>query len=240
MNISIQPNATAADEAAANVLASWLTSPAVRTVMLASGNTPIELYRRIAGRKLPLKHLTIFALDEYVGVPLEEPRNTANLLRHAAVEPWGVPPTQFFSVSSLEANALASIQRHERRITDAGGLDVLVLGLGQNGHLAFNEPGSAENSVGRVLDLEPISIEANRKWFGGRYAPAKGATVGLQTILAARHILIMAYGAHKTAAVKAMVEGPRSPRCPASFLQGHPAVHVFLDGAAASGLKRKS
>jgi len=240
MNLSIHQTAPLADAAAATLLAGWLTSPGGRTVMLASGNTPIELYRRIAARRLPLKHLILFALDEYVGVPLEEPRNTANLLRRAAVEPWAIPPTQFFSVSSLETNALESIQRHERRIADAGGLDVLVLGLGQNGHLAFNEPGSAENSVGRVLDLEPISIEANRHWFGGQYAPARGATVGLQTILAARHILIMAYGAHKTAAVKAMIEGPRSTHCPASFLQGHPQVHVFLDAAAAGGLQRKS
>src|SRR5262245_7495983 len=237
MKLSIHPAAATADQAAADTLATWLKSPGVRTVTLASGNTPIELYRRIAERQLPLKHLTIFALDEYVGVPLDEPRNTANLLRRAAMEAWGIPPTQFFSVSSLEANALASIQRHERRIADAGGLDVLVLGLGQNGHLAFNEPGSAEDSVGRVLDLETISIEANRKWFGGKYAPAKGATVGLQTILAARHILIMAYGAHKTAAVKTMVEGPRSTSCPASFLQGHPAVQVFVDKPAAAALR---
>ena len=239
MNLSIHPSATAADKAAADTLAAWLTNPGVRTVMLASGNTPIELYRRIAERKLPLKHLTIFALDEYVGVPLDEPRNTANLLRRAAVEPWGIPPTQFFSVSSLESDALAGIRRHERRIVDAGGLDVLVLGLGQNGHLAFNEPGSAEDSVGRVLDLEPISIEANRKWFGGKYAPAQGATVGLQTILAARRILIMAYGPHKTAAVKAMVEGPRTSSCPASFLQGNSRVEVFLDTAAAAALQQK-
>lgn len=240
MNLSVHATTTAADAAAADLLAAWLNSPGIRTVMLASGNTPIELYRRIANRRLPLKHLTLFALDEYVGVPLDEPRNTANLLRSAAANAWGIPPTQFFSVSSLEPDALASIQRHERRIADAGGLDVLVLGLGQNGHLAFNEPGSAENSVGRVLDLEPISIEANRKWFGGQYAPAKGATVGLQTILAARHILIMAYGPHKTAAVKAMMEGPRSTSCPASFLQNHSDAHVFLDAEAASGLERKS
>jgi glucosamine-6-phosphate deaminase len=240
MNLSIHPTAASADEAAANLLAGWLTNPGVRNLMLASGNTPIELYRRIAERKLPLKHLTLFALDEYVGVPLDEPRSTANLLRRAAVEAWGIPPAQFFCVSSLEADALASIQRHERRIAGAGGLDVIVLGLGQNGHLAFNEPGSAPDSVGRVLDLETISIDANRKWFGGKYAPAKGATVGLKTILAARRVLIMACGAHKTAAVKAMVEGPRGSQCPASFLQDHPDAQVFLDEAAASGLNRIS
>lgn len=239
MNLSIHSNSAAADEAAANLLAGWLTSPGVRTLMLASGNTPVDLYRRIAGRKLALKHLTVFALDEYVGVPLDEPRNTANLLRRAAVEPWGIPPTQFFSVSSLEADALASIQRHERRIEEASGLDVIVLGLGQNGHLAFNEPGSAPDSAGRLLALETISIEANRKWFGGKYAPAKGATVGLKTILAARRVMIQAYGAHKTAAVKAMLEGKVGPHCPASFLQQHPNTHVFLDDSATAQLTRK-
>ena len=236
MNLSIHSTAAVADEAATNLLAAWLSSPGVRTLMLASGNTPIELYRRIAERKLPLKHLTVFALDEYVGVPLDEPRNTANLLRRAAVEAWGIPPTQFFNVSSLETDALASIQRHERRIEEAGGLDVIVLGLGQNGHLAFNEPGSAPDSVGRVLDLEAISIEANRKWFGGKYAPAKGATVGMKTILASRRVMIQAYGAHKTAAVKAMVEGKVGSPCPASFLQQHPSVHVFLDAEAAAAM----
>jgi len=237
MNVSTHPTAVIADEAAANLLANWLTSQGVRTLMLASGNTPIELYRRIAERKLPLKHLTVFALDEYVGVPLDEPRNTANLLRRAAVEAWGIPPTQFFSVSSLESEAPASIQQHERRIAEVGGLDVIVLGLGQNGHLAFNEPGSEPDSSGRVLDLETISIEANRKWFGGEYAPAKGVTVGLKTILAARQVVIQAYGPHKTAAVKAMVEGKVGSHCPASFLQQHSNVHVFLDAAAAASLK---
>jgi 6-phosphogluconolactonase/glucosamine-6-phosphate isomerase/deaminase len=113
-----------------------------------------------------------------------------------------------------------------------------VLGLGQNGHWGFNEPGSGEHSVARVLDLDPISTEANRKWFDGDYAPSRGVTVGMKTILAARRVLIMAYGAHKTEAVKAMVEGPRTEKCPASLLQGHTAVKVFLDEAAAAALER--
>ena len=239
MNLSIHPTAAAADEAAADVLAGWLTNPGIRTLMLASGNTPIDLYRRIAERKLSLKHLTIFALDEYVGVPLDESRNTANLLRRAAVEAWGIAPAQFFNVSSIESDALASIQQHERRIAEAGGLDAIVLGLGQNGHLAFNEPGSAPDSAGRVLDLETISIEANRKWFDGKYAPAKGVTVGLKTILTARRVLIQAYGSHKTAAAKAMIEGKVGPHCPASFLQNHPNTRVFLDHQAAAALNRR-
>lgn len=239
MNVSVHPTAAAANAAAADLLARWLTAPSVRNVMLAAGNTPLELYRLIGERQLPLRHLNVFALDEYVGVPLDEPRNCANLIRRTAVAPWGLPPTRYFTVSSLESDALASVQRHERRIADAGGLDVVILGLGQNGHLGFNEPGSTEDSAARVLDLDPISIEANRQWFGGDYAPARGVTVGLATILAARRVLILAFGAHKTAAVAAMRSGRRDARCPASFLQGHREVNVFLDTAAAGGKARR-
>ncbi len=239
MNLSIHPNSELANLAATDWLASRLTNPAIRNVMVAAGNTPLELYRRIAERGLNLSHLNVFALDEYVGVPFDEPRNCANLLRQRVAEAWNIPPAQFFTISSLEAQALTSVQMHERRVAQAGGLDLIVLGLGQNGHLGFNEPGSAEDSGARVLNLESISVAANRKWFGGDYAPSKGVSAGLRTILAARHVLLMAYGPHKTAAVQAMVEGPRCERCPASFLQGHPDAQVFLDEAAAAGLKTR-
>jgi len=238
MNPVIHPDADSANAAAAILLGDWLTRPGVRNVMLAAGNTPLELYRRVGERRLPLKHLRVFALDEYVGVPREEPRNCANLIRRTAVEPWGVPLDRYASVSSSESEALASVIAHERRIEAEGGLDVIVLGLGQNGHLGFNEPGSAEDSPARELELETISIEANRKWFGGDYAPAKGVTVGMKTILAARRVLVLAYGAHKANAVRTMVSGARSPACPASLLRGHPEVTLFLDPAAAAGLVR--
>jgi glucosamine-6-phosphate deaminase len=205
--------------------------------MLAGGNTPLELYRLMAERRLPLGHLRVFSLDEYVGVPADEPRNCANLIRRTAVEPWGIPPAQYAWVSSVAAEAEASVKAHEAIIERAGGLDVLVLGLGQNGHLGFNEPGTAEDAGARIVDLEAVSVEANRRWFGGRFAPSKGATVGMKTLLAARRILVLAFGAHKAAAVKAMVQGPRGPACPASWLQGHPMVTVVLDAAAAGHLR---
>ena len=291
MNFSIHANADAANRAAADLLWKWLAAPETRNVMVAAGNTPLELYWAIGerakalapsksgrglphsksfanseglgervsvlecgsplplsppatqtpheGKSLSFGRLNIFMLDEYVGVPLEEPRNCANLLRRSVVEAWGIPSAQYFTVSSLESDALQSVRAHERRIEQAGGLDVIILGLGQNGHLGFNEPGSAEESGARMLDLQPISIEANRKWFGGDYAPAKGATVGLKTILAARHVIVLAYGSHKTSAVAAMVEGKRGAQCPASFLQGHRDTHLFLDQAAAAGLHQR-
>ncbi|MDX1951323.1 MAG: glucosamine-6-phosphate deaminase [Verrucomicrobiota bacterium] len=236
MNIVLHPNAEQANTAAARLLLDWLLPPSTRNVMVAAGNTPLELYRKVGEQQRQLSHLNIFALDEYVGVPLEEPRNCANLIRRSVIESWRIPPAQYHSVSSLEQDALQSVAQHERRIAAFGGLDVIILGLGQNGHLGFNEPGSASDSVGRLLDLQPISIEANRKWFGGDYAPSKGVTVGMKTILSARRVMILAYGPHKTAAVKAMVNGPVTAECPASFLQNHPHVRLFLDEAAAKDL----
>jgi glucosamine-6-phosphate deaminase len=240
LNISIHPTSVEANAAAADCLMAWLTRPDNRNVIVAGGNTPLGLYRLVAERRLNLSHLNVFALDEYVGVPLAEPRNCANLLRRSVAEAWSIPPAQFFAISSLESEALTSARQHADRIAKLSGLDVIVLGLGQNGHLGFNEPGSAEDSPGRLVHLDPVSIEANRKWFGGDYAPSLGVTVGLKTILGARHILIMAHGPSKVAAVNAMIEGPRSAHCPASFLQGHPDTRVFLDRSAAAGLTAKS
>jgi glucosamine-6-phosphate deaminase len=236
MHLNIHPTAAVANAAAANLLSEWLSEPGIRSIMVAAGNSPLDLYHLVSRRQLTLSHLTVYALDEYVGVPLDELRNCANLLRRTVVSPWGIPASQYFFVSSSESDAQESIRRHEQRIADAGGLDIVVLGLGQNGHLGFNEPGSAPDSPGRVLELDRISIEANRTWFDGDYAPAKGVTAGLKTILGARRIMILAYGPHKTSAVHAMVSGPVDDHCPASFLQSHPHVHAFLDREAARTL----
>src|SRR5688572_13471021 len=118
MKTSIHANADAASQAAADLLWSWLTAGETKNVMVAAGNTPLELYR-IVGKGLKdtgppkggttnLSRLNIFMLDEYVGVPLEEPRNCANLLRRSVVEAWGIPSSQYYTVSSLEHEALGS------------------------------------------------------------------------------------------------------------------------------------
>ncbi|MBL9128971.1 MAG: glucosamine-6-phosphate deaminase [Verrucomicrobiales bacterium] len=240
MNLHVAPTSIESNHAAADLLCRWLTAPSTRSIMVAAGNTPLELYRLVAERRPALAHLRVFALDEYVGVPLEEPRNCANLLRRAVADAWGIPRDRFHAVSSLASDAESSIRAHEARIAEAGGLDVIVLGLGQNGHLGFNEPGSAADSGGRLLDLEPISVEANRTWFGGVHAPRQGVTVGLRTILAARKAMILAFGPHKRTAVHAMLRGPTGPGCPASFLRDHHDTHVFLDTAAAERLRESN
>jgi glucosamine-6-phosphate deaminase len=233
MHVHVCPDAAAASLAAAAQLAEWLTAPGTRTLVAAAGNSPLELYRLIAERKLSLPELHVFALDEYVGVPTDEQRNCANLIRRTVADAWGISANRYHAVSSDPATAGQSIHDHEAKLAAFGRADVVVLGLGKNGHLGFNEPGSDPESAGRVLGLEPISVRANAEWFGGDYAPAQGVTLGLRTLLSARHILVVAFGAAKAEAVARATVGVEDPGCPASYLTRCPDVHLFLEPAAA-------
>lgn len=234
METRIYPDVTAANLAAADLLSQWLVTPAVINVMLSGGNTPLQLYSELTRRNLPLSQLKIFALDEYVGVPETHPRNCANLIRACAVHPWGVNPGNYHTISSEPEEALESVRALEAKIDNEGGLDVVVLGLGINGHIGFNEPGSSHDSEARIVNLAESSVVSNREWFRGEFAPRQGATTGIKTILAARRILLLAFGAHKRGAVHAMLRGPQSLDCPASFLQNHPDTTVILDSEAAA------
>jgi glucosamine-6-phosphate deaminase len=233
MRVHIHPDAHGASCAAADQLTEWLTASGTRTLVAAAGNSPLHLYRLIAGRKLALPDLHVFALDEYVGVPPDEPRNCAHLLRRTVADAWGIPADRYHAVSSNPALAEQSIRDHEAKLAAFGGPDVVVLGLGKNGHLGFNEPGSDPDSTGRVLDLEPISVQANTEWFGGDHAPDQGVTLGLKTLLAAKHVLVVAFGPAKADAVARALSGVEDVRCPASYLVRCRDVHFFFDRAAA-------
>ena len=180
MNVTVYPSADRASRAAAETLIGWLSN--ARSLVVAGGNSPRQLYRLVAERRPSVDHLNVFTLDEYLGVPVEHPGTCANLLRREVADAWGIPEVRFHWLSSRVEEAPAGIAEHERKLAALGGIDAIVLGLGKNGHLGFNEPGSAADSPGRVLVLTPTSIAANAEWFGGAYAPAKGVTLGLGTL----------------------------------------------------------
>lgn len=242
-NINIVPDVRifadtqSATEFAAEWLVRKLTSPEMHNIMLAGGNTPLELYASVAKRQAALSHLTVFALDEYVGVPPTESRNCSNLIYERAVKPWGIPRERYHFTSSLESEAAGSILEHERKIKAVGGLDLVILGLGKNGHIGFNEPSSEIDSEGRMVPLSETSINANREWFRGDYAPHMGVTTGMKTLLAAKNILLLAFGIPKAQAVFSMLKLPPSSLCPASYLQLHPKALIVLDEYAAVNLK---
>jgi glucosamine-6-phosphate deaminase len=237
MDVCLYPDPAQATRATADWLIEELERPTTKNVMVAGGNTPLMMYADIAGRCPRVSHLNIFALDEYVGVPPEEPRNCTNLLRRSVVEAWNIPADQYYWLTSTEADAERAIEKHEQTISAFGGLDLVILGLGRNGHIGFNEPGSAGDCNGRVVDLDDTSVEANREWFQQRYAPRKGVTTGLRILLQARRALLLAFGSIKARAVAAMLEGPQTSACPASFFQRHHNMRCVLDEPAAADLK---
>jgi glucosamine-6-phosphate deaminase len=234
MRVEVYPSADRASRAAADRLVGWLAG--ARTLVVAGGNSPRELYRLVAAQWPTVDHLKVFTLDEYLGVPVEHPGTCANLLRREVAEAWGVPAERFHWLSSGVEDAPAAIAEHERKLAALGGIDAAVLGLGKNGHLGFNEPGSAPDSPGRVVDLTPTSISANAEWFDGAYAPRKGVTLGLGALRAARRILLVAFGPPKADAVHDTVVASPREACPGSWLQRHPEAHLFLDAAAAARL----
>jgi glucosamine-6-phosphate deaminase len=234
MHVNVYPSADAASRAAAELLLGWLAG--ARTLVVAGGNSPRELYRLVAARRPPVSRLTVFTLDEYLGVPVEHPGTCANLLRREVADAWCVPAERFHWLSSRAEEAPAGIAEHERKLAAAGGIDAVVLGLGKNGHLGFNEPGSPMDAPGRVLGLTPTSVAANAEWFGGAYVPAHGVTLGLGTLLAARRVLLVAFGPAKAEAVYGTVVATPNEACPGSWLQGHLEAHLFLDDAAAARL----
>jgi glucosamine-6-phosphate deaminase len=234
MRVTVYPSTDRVGLAAADVLTGWLAG--ARTLVVAGGNSPRGLYWLVAQRRPAVENLTVFTLDEYLGVPVEHPGTCANLLRCEVADAWGVPADRFHSLSSRVEDAPAGIAEHERKLAALGGIDVAVLGLGKNGHLGFNEPGSAPDSAGRVLPLNPTSVAANAEWFSGEHAPDQGVTLGLGMLLAARRVLLVAFGRAKADAVHdAVVPAPHAG-CPASWLQRHPDAHLLLDEAAAARL----
>src|SRR5262249_55907279 len=134
MQVTVYPSPERASQAAAHELAHWLAEAS--TLVIAGGNSPREMYRNVVGFPVP-NRLHVFTLDEYLGVPIDDPRTCANLLRRGVADAWGISIERFHALSSRVDDAEAGIAEHERQLAEYGGLDAVVLGLGRNGHLGF-------------------------------------------------------------------------------------------------------
>lgn len=232
------------ESAVADMAAGLLTALVSRrpdaVLGVATGRTPqrtyAELARRASGAGRSLAGVRLFLLDEYVGLAEGDPAGyLATVLREVA-EPLGISPDH---VHGPDPSRLPeSAEEYERAISDAGGIDLQILGIGSDGHLGFNEPGSSLTSRTRIKTLTRRTRADNSAFFPGREVPRHVMTQGLGTILEARHLLLLATGESKADAVAAAVEGPLSASCPASVLQLHPHATVLLDPGAARGLRR--
>lgn len=242
MRVVIEASAEAAADCVARRLAAAIRARPDCVLGIATGRTMMPVYAKLAAlckqEDLSLARVSSFNLDEYIGVAAGESVSFRSYtLRHLAAA-TDLPAASVHAPDGAAADVFAEAERYEQAIREAGGIDLQLLGLGRNGHIGFNEPGSSLASRTRVKALSEQTLRANRADLGSP-APNAAITVGLGTILSARSCLLLAVGTAKSAAVAAMVEGPVTARVPASVLQHHPSATVLLDPGAAADLQAR-
>ena len=209
---------------------------------LATGSTPLPVYDELAARHerdgLDFSRASGFALDEYVGLPPGHPESYREVVRREFTNRVNIRPENVHGPDGAAADIPAACRAYEEAIAAAGGVDLQILGVGTDGHIAFNEPGSSFASRTRIKSLIEQTRRDNARFFSSLAdVPHHVLTQGLGTIMEARHVILLATGAQKAQAVREFVEGPVAAICPASILQFHPHATVLLDEAAASALK---
>jgi glucosamine-6-phosphate deaminase len=213
---------------------------------VATGSTPLIIYdelgRRVAQGSLSLAKARAFLLDEYVGLPADQPQRYLSVIRDEFVKKVDMDSAQVWGPDGVAADLVSACEAYEQAIADAGGVDLQILGIGTDGHIAFNEPGSSLASRTRIKTLTSQTRRDNARFFGGNMdaVPRHCLTQGIGTILQARHLVLVAAGRGKAEAIHQLVEGPVSAMWPATALQLHPHVTVLLDTAAASRLQLAS
>jgi glucosamine-6-phosphate deaminase len=237
MEIFVVPNAEGIGAVAAGILAAVIRTRPDAVIGVATGGSPLPVYAALAGHRLDMSRVRCFALDEYVGLPAAHPQSYAEVVRREVTERLHLDPARVFVPDGSAANPEEAAEDYDRAIAQAGGIDIQILGVGHNGHLAFNEPGSALDSRTRVEALTERTRHANSRYFENpNDVPGRCITQGLGTIMEARQLLLVVSGADKADILREALTGPVSPECPASLLQLHDHVTVVADEAAAARL----
>jgi glucosamine-6-phosphate deaminase len=229
---------------AAGMVARLLRANPAAVLGLPTGNTPGALYAELArlhrAAGLSFSRASGFALDEYVGIAPDHPGAFRRYLEEMFYREVDLPSERAHFPDGRAEDLPAACARYEAEIATGGGLDLVLLGLGADGHIAFNEPTSSFGSRTRLKTLAEETRAANQAAFGAEPVPRHAITIGIATILEARRCLLLAFGAAKASAVAQMIEGPLTARVPASALQLHPHATILVDEAAATGLALRS
>lgn len=209
---------------------------------LATGSSPLRIYDELARRneagEVTFAGASAFTLDEYVGLAADHPQRYRNVIATELTDRIDIDPARVHGPDGLAADIPAACAAYEEAIATAGGIDLQILGIGTDGHVAFNEPGSSLASRTRIKTLTAQTRADNARFFDDDVdaVPQHCLTQGLATIMSARHLLLVATGRAKSEAVRHLVEGAVSAMWPATILQHHPKVTVLVDDAAASRL----
>lgn len=245
MRVRILKDDAAVSRAVADRVVSLVANRPDAVLGLPTGRTPIGLYADLRARyargRVDFSRVRTFNLDEFLGLPPSHPASyrafmETHLFRHVNLSKRNI---EFLDGGA--ANADQECSRFERAIAKAGGLDLVILGIGGNGHIGFNEPAAALVADTHRARLAPATRRSNAEMFEGRpgRVPPQALSMGVGTLLRSRSIVLVAMGAGKSEAIRAACRGPVTPRVPASFLQLHGDVELVLDQAAGGGLQTR-
>ncbi|MCO8122908.1 glucosamine-6-phosphate deaminase [Stieleria sp. TO1_6] len=241
MRTIVCQDAQGAAKTVAGLIADQVRQNPKSVLGLATGGTPVATYQvliEMARRgEVDFRQVTSFNLDEYIGLAGDHPQSFRAFMDEQLFGQINIPIEQTFVPDGCASDIDASCARYEAMIRDAGGIDMQLLGIGHNGHIAFNEPGSEFDSRTRQVELTAETIDKNARFFDSPdQVPRHAITMGIATILDARQIVLLATGAGKADAVRNMLAGPVVAAHPASLLRNHSHVTVVLDPPAAAAV----
>jgi glucosamine-6-phosphate deaminase len=248
MNVIIRENQHEASLWAARHIADAIRAKAAKTnepfvLGLATGSTPIETYaeliRMYKAGEISFRNVVTFNMDEYVGLPVEHPESYHSFMDKYLFNHIDIPRENIHLLDGNAPDLKAECEAYEAAIVAAGGIDLFLGGVGEDGHLAFNEPFSSLKSRTRVMDLTYDTLLVNSRFFDNdiNKVPKQAMSVGVATVLGAAEVLILAFGHKKARAIAQAVEGPLTHVVTLSALQDHPCGTIVIDDLAAGELK---
>jgi glucosamine-6-phosphate deaminase len=243
MRIEVHRSREEACRALAGEIAALLRARPESVLGLPTGTTPVALYRELVRMHreegLSFARARTFNLDEYLGLAEGDPRNFRVWMQEQLFGLVDLDPANAHIPGCAEEGQ-SEARRYAALLAAAGGIDLQLLGVGRNGHIGFNEPGSARESRTRVVELARETRADAAAAFGALAdVPQRAVTLGVADILDARAVRVLAFGKSKTQVVRRLLGEPIGPELPASFLRGHPDVRLFLDAEAAQGLEHR-
>ena len=240
MEVVVQPSAGAAVELVAEIIGREVQAKSRPVLGLAAGRTMEAVYARLVKKyraeRLDFSHCRTFNLDEYVGLTGADKHSYRHYMNRLFFNQVNINLRNTHLPDGAAHNPAAECEGYERLIHEAGGIDLQLLGIGQSGHIGFNEPPSDASSRTRVVTLAPETIQQNAPIFRMDTMPSRAITMGVGTILSARKCLLLAIGESKADIIRRTIEGPVSANVPASALQLHSHCIIVLDETAASAL----
>lgn len=235
MNVKIFKSPDEATEAAFDIVKKRLES-GIRTLGLATGSTPLKLYEKLRQTKPDVSNVTTVNLDEYVGLEPTDPQSYNYYMENELFKFMNFAQTNI--PNGVAEDLEKECERYEQILKDHP-VDLQILGMGPNGHIGFNEPGTPFDAVTHVAELTESTREANKRFFEKEEdVPTKAITMGIASIMEAKEVMMLAFGEGKAEAVRKMIDDSVTVDCPASVLQLHSNAIIILDEAAAGKLKQ--